>query len=275
MPQRTAIARRRLARGRQGAAPGSSKSLQKALRILFHLAQNGPGLGVTQLANALDVNKATVHRLLTAMQKFELIEKNPESEQYRLGLKLHELGLRALESRTLRSDAHPLLLELARRSHETVSMAILGSAGIVCLDRVDSSHTVISVRTAIGGRFPAHCTAVAKAVLAYRTDQEIDAILSANPLTRYTPFTLTRASDVKANLRQIVQRGYALDNQELEHGLSGVAAPIRDGDGHVIGALGMAGPTPRFRGKPLAQKIALAKEIAADISVRIGFRPSH
>jgi IclR family transcriptional regulator, KDG regulon repressor len=274
MARRSATLLKRNMRAAAQPEPGSSKSVQKALRILFFLGRTGSDLGITQLATSLSLNKATVHRLLNAMQKFDLIEKNSESGRYRLGLKLHELGVRALESRTLRNEAHRFLLDLARESHETVSLAVAGNGGIVCLDRVDSPHTVISVRTPVGARFPAHCTAVAKALLAYLPDEEIDSILAANRLSRFTPFTITRAEDVKANLRLTVQRGYALDSQELEEGLSGVAAPIRRRDGRVIAAVGMAGPTARFRGGVLTEKIALAKAASAKISAGIGYCPA-
>src|SRR5713226_3512259 len=149
-----------------GEDAGSSKSLQKALRILLHLGQEGPEMGVSQLANALRLNKTTVYRLLIAMQNCELIEKNSENERYRLGLKLHQLGCKAIESRTLRGEAHRFLLELSRQSNESVSLAVLGAGGVVCLDRVDSPGTIITVRTPVGGRFPAHSTAAGKAVLA-------------------------------------------------------------------------------------------------------------
>jgi IclR family transcriptional regulator, KDG regulon repressor len=272
MTTRTAIPRHTKRRAAFQAAPGSSKSLQKALRILLFFGQNASDLGITQVATSLSLDKATVHRLLNAMQKFDLIEKISQSGRYRLGLKLHELGVRALESRSLRSEAHRFLLELARQSHETVSLAVPGNGGIVCLDRVDSPHTVISVRTPVGAYFPAHCTAVAKALLAYLPDAEINSILAANRLTRFTPFTLTRSEDVKANLRLTVQRGYALDSQELEVGLSGVAAPVHGRDGLVIAAVGIAGPTTRFRGESLTGKIALAKAACAKISAGIGYR---
>jgi IclR family transcriptional regulator, KDG regulon repressor len=264
---------------RRGAgAPGSSKSLQKALRILVHLGQNGPEMGITQIATALSINKTTTHRLLNAMERFHIIEKNPLSERYRLGLRLHELGTKALESRTLRSEAHGALLELARASRESVSLAVPGSGGIMCLDRVDSRDTVIAVRTPVGARFPAHCTAVGKAVLAYLPEKEMEIILAAtgvaNGLPRFTPSTLTRVSALQEHLRQIVERGYALDNQELERGLSGVAAPIRTKQGDVIGAVGMAGPTPRFRGKELAKKIALTRAAAERISSNMAMHPA-
>ncbi len=277
MLSRSRLPKRRALRG-GGGAPGSSKSLQKALRILVHLGQNGPEMGITQIAAALSINKTTTHRLLNAMERFQIIEKNPESERYRLGLKLHELGTRAVESRTLRTEAHAALLELARASRESVSLAVPGSGGIMCLDRVDSRDTVIAVRTPVGARFPAHCTAVGKAVLASLPEKEIENILAAavtpNGLPRFTPSTLTRISALKENLRLIVQRGYALDNEELERGLSGVAAPIRTIEGHVIGAVGMAGPTPRFRGKELARKIALTRDAAERISSSMAMHPA-
>jgi IclR family transcriptional regulator, KDG regulon repressor len=277
LPSRSRLPKRRALRG-EGGAPGSSKSLQKALRILVHLGQNGPEMGITQIASALSINKTTTHRLLNAMERFQIIEKNPESERYRLGLKLHELGTRAVESRTLRTEAHAALLGLAHASRESVSLAVPGSGGIMCLDRVDSRDTVIAVRTPVGARFPAHCTAVGKAVLASLPGKEIEIILAAavtpNGLPRFTPSTLTRISALKENLRLIVQRGYALDNEELERGLSGVAAPIRTNEGHVIGAVGMAGPTPRFRGKELARKIALTREAAGRISSSMAMQPA-
>jgi IclR family KDG regulon transcriptional repressor len=249
---------------------GSSKSLQKAIRILLHMGQNGPEMGVTQLSSALRINKTTVHRLLNAMQKFELVEKNVESDRYRLGLKLHELGSRAIESRTLRTEAHTYLLALSRRSGETVSLAVPGPGGVMCLDRVDSPSTVISVRTTVGALFPPHCTAVGKAALAHLPALEIDAILSASDLRKYTPLTRTRLAEIKQNLCEVAERGYARDDQELERGLSGVAAPIRARDGRVIAAVGMAGPTQRFRGTDLAHKIALTKEITAKLSLGLG-----
>jgi IclR family transcriptional regulator, KDG regulon repressor len=264
--------RSRKKRARAAGEAGSSKSLQKALRILLYMGENGPEMGVTQLASGLSLNKTTVHRLLNAMERFDLIERSPDGDRYRLGLKLHELGTKSVESRTLRTEAHRFLLELSRVSRESVSLAVPGPGGVVCLDRADSRDTVITVSTPIGSRFPAHCTAVAKAALAYLPEHEVDAILTGAGLVPYTAFTLTSLPAVKKNLREVAERGYAMDCQETERGLSGVAAPVRSREGRVIAAVGMAGPTPRFRGKELAEKIALTKETAAKISASLGDR---
>lgn len=249
---------------------GSSKSLQKAMRILLQLGQDGPEMSITQLAAGLSLNKSTVFRLLSAMEKFELIEKNPENEQYRLGLKLHELGLRAVESRTLRSEARRFLMELSRRSNESVSLAVPGAGGVICLDRVDCSNSIITVRTPVGGRFPAHCTAAGKAVLAQLPDAEAYAILARNGMKLYTPSTLIRLAAVLENLELTRRQGFATDHEELERGLSGVAVPIIFRESLLVAAIGMAGPTGRFLGEHLLKKIALLKDFAARISKAVG-----
>ncbi len=249
---------------------GSSKSLQKALRILVYMGEQAPEAGVTELASDLGLTKATVHRLLNAMERFDLIERNAESERYRLGLKLHQLGSRAVESRTLRTEAHRLLVEMSRRSRETVSLATPAPGGVICLDRLDSPHTIITVCTPIGSMFPAHCTAAGKAILAYLAEDEIQELVKRHGLRQLTPFTITRMESLKENLRLIRQRGYAVDHQELERGLSGVAAPVLSAHERVIASVGIAGPTLRFRGKELAQKVALVTEIGARLAMSLG-----
>jgi DNA-binding IclR family transcriptional regulator len=249
--------------------------LQKALRLLLHLGEFGPEMGLTQLAGELDLNKTTVYRLLNAMRKFELIEKNPESERYRLGLKLHELGCRALESRTLRGEAHTFLAEMSRRSNESVSLAVPGAGSIVCLDRVDCLDSIITARTPIGGRFHPHCTAAGKAILAWLPDAEIHAIIKRNGMPRFTSATLSKSADLMHDLDVTRRRGFATDYEELERGLSGIAAPVFMRGSHLVAAVGIAGPTGRFLGEDLARKIVLVKDFAARISRAMGRRTSE
>ena len=254
---------------------GSSKSLQKALRLLLHLGEFGPEMGITRLAGELDLNKTTVYRLLNAMEKFELIEKNPENERYRLGLKLHELGCRALESRSLRNETHRFLVELSRRSNESVSLAVPGAGGIVCLDRVDFLDCVITARTPVGGLFQPHCTAAGKAILAHLPDPEIAAIIKSNGMPRFTDYTLSRYADLLSNLDLTRRQGYAIDSGEFEKGLTGLAAPIFMRGSHLVAAIGIAGPTGRFQGQELSLKIGMVKDFATRISKALGRRVSE
>jgi IclR family KDG regulon transcriptional repressor len=253
-----------------GREEGPGKSLQKALRILVYMGEQAPEAGVPELATELGLSQATVHRLLSTMERFNLIERDAQSERYRLGLKLHQLGSRAAASQTLRTEAHRLLLEMSRRSRETVSLATPAPGGVICLDRLDSPHTTIRVCTPVGSLFPAHCTAAGKAILAYLADNEIDEVVRRTGLRQFTPFTITQPAQLKESLRLIRQRGYAVDHQELERGLSGVAAPVLRAHERVIAAVGIAGPTQRFRGKELAGKVALVTEIAARLAMGMG-----
>jgi DNA-binding IclR family transcriptional regulator len=232
------------------------------------MGERAPEAGASELAAELDLSKGTMQRLLHTLERFNLIERDSGTERYRLGLKLHLLGSRAAASRTLRTEAHRLLLEMSRRSRETVSLATPAPGGVVCLDRLDSPHTVISVRTPVGSLFPAHCTAAGKAILAYLADNEIDEVVRRSGLRQHTPFTVTQIANLKENLRLIRQRGYAVDHQELERGLSGVAAPVFSAHERVIAAVGIAGPTQRFRGKELAEKVALVTEVGARLAMR-------
>src|ERR1700722_3325651 len=155
VPQHSSL-RTNIARITAVSAPGSSKSLQKALRILLHMGQRSPNVGVAQIATDLGLNKSTVYRLLCAMEKFGLVERLPEGERYRLGLKLHEVGNRAIRSRRLREEGAPFLVDLAERCGESVHLAVPGPRGALCLDQVES-NTRFMVRTPIGSIFEPHC----------------------------------------------------------------------------------------------------------------------
>jgi DNA-binding IclR family transcriptional regulator len=267
--------RKKTPRRRDPDGPGSSKSLQKAMRILLHLSDCGPEMGLTQLAEDLRLNKTTVYRLLNAMARFEIIEKNSENERYRLGLRLHELGTRALQARSLRTEVHGFLVELARRCNESVSFAVPGAGGVVCLDRVDPPDTVITARTPIGGLFPLHCTAAAKAILAYLPETEVDAMIKRHGMRGYTSQTIRRYSAFLENLALTRHRGYADDSEEFETGLFGLAAPVFMRGSQPIGALGIAGPSPRFRREEFTRKVTLLQGCATSLSEALGRRTSE
>ena len=264
------MSRKMRSSGKPDARTGSSKSLQKAMHILFHMGQNGPEMRIAEIASGLQLNKTTVYRLLSALERLDLVQRDPENDRYRLGLKLHELGTKAVRARTLQSEARRYLMEMARICNEAVSLAVPGAGGVVCVERFDSPRTMISVCTPVGALFPAHCSAAGKAVLAYLSEEDVDAILSNIGLTRYTVHTHTQIDELKNDLRRVRQRGYALDEQELECGLSGVAAPVFRQDACVIGAVGIAGPTQRFQGRDLAEKIELVKMTAHKIAANLG-----
>jgi len=246
--------------------PGSSKSLQKAIRILLHLGENGPDMSLTQFASALRLNKTTVHRLLRALQKFHLVERNPHSEKFRLGLKFHALGARSVLWRSLPCDARPFLVELSRRSDETAILAIPGAAGIICLDSVNVSSALLMVRLLPGDFIPAHCTALGRAILSWLPDAEVHAILTRWGMHRYTSNSCDRPRDLRYALEVHRRNGYAADHGELEDGLVSFAAPILYRGNRIVGSIGVSGPQDRFLLVRAKMKIDLVKNFAAKLS---------
>lgn len=249
-----------------------NKSLAKAFRILNWLAQNGPEVGVIGLSAQLGLNKTTVYRLLTAMERFGIIEQNPENEKYRLGLRLFELGNIAVQSRALQGQARPYLMEMSRLSSETVHLAVVHEGEVVYLDKIESPNTMVSIPSGVGRRLPSHCTGVGKAMLAFLPAPELDRVLGMKPLAKFTESTITSIPELRRQLQQIRARGYATDNQETERGLSCVAAPILDHQNRVVASISLSGPTIRFRGKELATKVDLVKKAAAAISRSLGYQ---
>jgi DNA-binding IclR family transcriptional regulator len=251
---------------RQSRSAASSKSLQKAIRILLHLGENGPERSLTEFSSALRLNKTTVHRLLRALQKFHLVERNPHNEKYRLGLKFHALGARAVLWRSLPYDARPYLVELSRRSDETAILAIPGAGGIICLDSVNLSVALLTARLLPGDFIPAHCTAYGRAILSWLPNNEVWAILRRRGMHRYTPNTCDNPRDLFYALEVEHRRGYAADHGELEAGLVSFAAPILYRGNRIVGSIGVSGPKDRFLLVRAKMKIDLVKTFAARLS---------
>lgn len=250
-----------------------NKSLTKALRVLEQLGRAGGELGVTQLANTLDINKTTVHRLLRVLKTCGFVEQSGDHATYRLGLKLFELGSVAIQSRGLQAQARPLLVEMARRASETVHLAILQDDEVIYLEKLESRNTQVTVPSAVGRRLPAYCTGLGKVLLAHLPDSEMDEVLAKCELRRYTDNTITSLRALRVELRRIRERGYGTDDQEIERGLRCVAAPVWNHERRVIAAVSVAGPSARFEGAELESKIALVKEFAQKISTSLYYYP--
>lgn len=245
------------------------------MRILLHLGRFGPELSLAQLSSGLVLNRTTVYRLLRAMQNFHFVEENRAAGTFRLGINFHELAGRSLQSRSLQYEARPFLLELASRSNETVTLAVPGAGGIICLDRVDSPSSVLTVRTLIGEPLPAHCTASGKAVLAFLPPRQAYNVLFRNGMRLYTPLTIPSLRKMKIALDLISRQGYATEHEEWEKGLSGIAAPVLYRGGRLIAAIGMAGPTLRFIGPDLQKKIVLIQDFAVRLSKNLSRGPAN
>ncbi len=246
------------------------QSVVNALDILDYLASSGNEAGVTELAQFLGTHKSTASRLLATLNARGYVSRNPQSGKYGLGLHLVELSRVKLDQIDLRQLARPYLEELVSSTGETAHLAILDRARVVYVDKVDTPQT-LGMRSRIGYRIAVHCTALGKALLAHVPAEELDALLDADSMVRFTSNTITDPETFKLHLASVRERGYAIDDEEHEDGIRCIAAPIKDHAGRVVAAISVSGPTFRVTREKADTIGQLVRDAACRLSAASGY----
>jgi DNA-binding IclR family transcriptional regulator len=245
--------------------------LERSLGILELLSSNGPELSLIELSEQLRLHKSTTHRLLGVLEQYRFVEKSSSSGKYRLGLKLFELGSKAIADLNWRERARRHLQRLAFDTGETAHLCILDDGEVLYLEKVEAPRTV-RVPSIVGRRYPAHCGGAGKALLAFQPEEEIDELVKRRGLKSYTRNTFTTPAQLKEGLRLVRERGYAVDNEEFEEGLECIGAPIKDYSGKVIAAISIAGPTFRMTEEKIAVLARSVIEAAQELSADLGYQ---
>jgi DNA-binding IclR family transcriptional regulator len=266
-PQGTALAP---ANGAAEADPKRLSSVATAIALLKAFSENETEIGVSSLAKRLGVAKSTVHRLATTLVSEGMLEQNPENERYRLGIALFGLGALVRRRMDVSTEAKPYLFSLRESTGETVHLAILDRAEIMYVYNLESPQA-IRMRSDIGVRKPAYATAEGLAMIAFQPPSVADEII-ARGLSPRTARTNTDPARLRAALEEVRAKGFALEDEESEAGMRSIAAPIRNGAGEVIAALGVAGPTQRLSDEAVQRFAPQVVEAADTVSVRLGFR---
>ncbi len=250
-------------------APQRLSSVAMAVRLLKCFSEGEAEIGVTTLSRRLGVAKSTVYRLASTLVSEGLLEQNPETERYRLGMSLFGLGALVRQRMNVATDARPFLFHLREATGETVHLAILEGAEIVFVLNLESNQA-IRMRADLGARKPAFCTAEGRAMLAFQSPEIVDDLLG-DVLVPRTPKTITDPRAIRKALETIRQTGFATEDEQSELGMRSVAAPIRNANGRVIAAIGLAGPIQRISNEALASFAPLVADAARTISARLGY----
>jgi len=244
------------------AAAQRLSSVTTAIRVLQAFAEaDAVEIGISALATRLCVSKSTVHRLATTLTAEGLLERNPETGRYRLGVALFTLGALVRRRMDLSNEAKPLLSELRRISNENVHLAILQGEHVTFIYDLESEHPV-RLGSRLGTLKPAYRSAEGMAMMAFLDAAAVDAILPRDGDGRR----------LREQLDIVRRRGYAIDNGENEAGARGIAAPVRDADGNVVAAVGIAGPSQRLSQRTMAGFAPHVIGTANAVSARLGYR---
>lgn len=248
-----------------GVESGAVQSVDRALRILAILARLGEA-GVTELAAELGVHKSTAFRLIATLEQHELVEQTEDRGKYRLGMGLLRLAGTTTARLDVVQEARGICRRLAADTGETVNIAVLSDGTALYVDQVVGQSSTLQTHNWLGQHVPLHATSNGKVLLS-----ELLADDQPRTLREYTAATITKRARLREELQRVRDQGYAVAVDELEEGLSAVAAGIRNASGDLIASLSVSGPTFRLRGPRLSEAADLTVAAAIEVSRRMGW----
>jgi IclR family acetate operon transcriptional repressor len=261
----------RAPRAKRSAAVNGTRhrATDRVIDILELTAASPDGLPLKDLSLRVETPKSSLLPLLRTLSARGYLEQGRAGE-YRLGPRALELAARSSGRRELVDAARPALDALMRRTGESAFLTTLaGDAPAVVFIDVVETDQLIRYTVNVGQRSPLHATANGKAILAVLPAAEREEILKSLPLKRYTDRTLTTVSALCAALDEVRAAGVALSLDEIVRGASGIAAPVYDRDGRVVGACAVGGPTDRMKPR-MRQLVADVKATARSITTLLG-----
>ncbi|MFD2611456.1 IclR family transcriptional regulator [Paenibacillus gansuensis] len=250
----------------------SSSTLERALLLLDYLAKAGGKLGVSEVADSLQLPKSTTHRILEVLQQAGYVEQDSNTEKYSIGLKAIEIGMAGLINADLVEVSIPHLRDLVALTKQTSFLAVSNEGEVVYIYKAEGTSSVIT-NANLGTRNPMHCTGLGKAMLAYYSLEDVEKIIDLKGLPSYTKTTITDRQRLLEELSHIRKTGVAINYEEHDEGLSSVGAAIFDYTGRVVASVSVAGPTNRImEEKDYISEIVKQKSL--HISKRLGYVPS-
>ena len=226
-------------------------SVLRAFQILSVFDGRHSVLSTTQIADALEMNRKTAHRFLLSLENVGAVSRVGRG-QYTLGMTLADLGNQVEVHSVLAESAMLHILPLADTLNESLQVGVLEQNQIISIAHVPSRHT-LSIGIRVGMRWPAYCTAIGKTLLADMPEEDLGVYLESVELERRTANTIIGHQELLSHLATVRARGYAVNDQESERGMRGIAVPIVNRQSRYIEALSVSGPTTRMPMNTLMQ----------------------
>ncbi|MFF2318365.1 IclR family transcriptional regulator [Arthrobacter sp. NPDC058097] len=250
--------------------PRLTPAVVRSLDVLELFMDARHGLSAPEVVQRTGLPRTTVHELLTTLTERKYLRRDDATATYHLGLSVFRLGNAFAERLDLHAVGLRIAQSVAKECDETVHVGILDGADVVYICKVDSTQSVRMV-SRMGGRVPASCTAVGKALLAYLPDGERKRLFKKG-LAKLTPKSITEPHVLANVLDEIRASGLAFESGESNPDVSCVAAPVRDHTGAVVAALSISVPDMRWNQRPVEEWSALAADGAARFSAELGYR---
>ncbi len=243
------------------------RSLYKAIKLLDYFNSAHPERGISELAELSGMLKSSIYNIMSTFESCGVIEKNPKTSQYRLGLKILELSNVLSQDDVFWQIIRPFMEELTEETGETVFLATPYGTNIIYREAAFPKHA-ISARAIKGVVAPMYCTSLGKAILSCMDPSMTEQVIAAG-MAPFTPYTITDPQTFREEISRIRTLGYSVDNMEHEYGIKCVGVPLCNERSQVIGGISLSGPSLRFNEQQIVEYAKLLGERAHQIRNRI------
>ncbi|MFZ7101591.1 MAG: IclR family transcriptional regulator [Peptococcaceae bacterium] len=233
------------------------RAVERAIQILRCFKQEKLELTLTEIATETDLPRSTTSRILSTLEKHRFLARNEDNQKYYLGAEMARLGVLCYSNLDYRKIALPFMYELRDLYNESVSLYIAEGGQRVCIERVESTHSLRRVIN-IGDQLPLTLGASGRLLLAYMEKERIETIVGKDPSVRLE------------DLEKLKRAGYTISKGERETGITSIAAPIFSWQKQVVAALTISGPSERFKEEEIPARVQMVQHYAKLISHALG-----
>jgi len=241
------------------------QTLTRGLSVIACFDRLHPRMTPTEVARRVGLTRAAARRILLTLVSTG--HARTDGKQFELTARILELGYAYLSSFGLPEVARAAMEDVARQLGESCSMAVLDHGDIIYVARVPAQRLMKQVLD-VGGRLPAHATALGQVLMAALPDDELNALLEANPLFPLTEHTITDRKVFLERMEQVRKQGYALVDEELELGVRSIAVPVHDRRNRVIAAMNVGADARRVSLEEMSDRVLTALRRAVNETER-------
>lgn len=253
----------------------SINSIDKMLNVIDCIFE-GQEVSFIDINKKLNIPKATLHRILSSMEKMEYVEKNKITDKYSLGVKFVYYGETVKSNMTITKITESILKDLAKTIGETVNIGILKNNRVLNILSVKGEESALTSK--LIPISPLNCSAIGKIFLAVKNDQELISYFADKHYEKRTFKSISSVEDFKKEQKKILDSGISFDDEEYEQGLFCIAAPLRNHNGMLPAAVSVTGPKVRMEmknieliQKKLNEKVAIINEILTKMKFELDY----
>ena len=246
------------------------QSVARAMDILNSFRHESE-LGISELSAEMGLNKSTIYGLVNTLTGYGFLEQDENTKKYRLGMTLYEYGALALARVDIRAEAKACCAELLKKYPATIHLATHSAGAVIYLEKIDREDVIIRASSIGGVRVPMYCTGVGKAMLAYLPESYFAQYISF-PLKSMTVNTITDRDALLKELAEVRMTGLAYDREEIELGVSCIAAPVFQQDGNPELAVSVSFSNGRIRDIDQNEVAKDLLQCTRKLSARLGYR---